>query len=525
MKIQCASILYSGCLWLWLAAMPTASLAQEDEDTVDLETPSGDPDPERFMKLGTPGGELGGAQQKTFERAQIKSQILTFIPPLLRPAFTQHAYVLPPTAWSVAVSNRNTSLDGDDFFRNNNPDRAVFDAAEVDRNITDIDFFYGFDLNRKYLHGFTARLNVPILNSRTDGFVHPNGQPFIFLENAGSTGGIGDVGLFLKKKIWDQGNHPVGLAVVGAVFFPTGDNDDTFGSKGRITAQRPQPPPDNPVTVTNENTALAQGFDALIGQRMANAEWGDPRCFFRNFNLANRALCGAGSFGVPAGNEMMGPLSFADGGANAGNRFIADFPFNNGIFGRFAGDGRLPSTLQPGTGSFSYLLGGFLTRQFGPGGLPGRSALHIGVTHKFVEADDGIDFGDKTTFFASFVKPFYRDYIAVDLTFVGFLQEEDSYSGKIPEPEIHTCDAADVAAGVGGLQAPGACAEGQDFFVFELVDRPSFTEGFTGFIAPSLIYSPDPQIRFTLSGLFRVVEPDLGPAPPWVLRFGLDVIF
>lgn len=524
MNKRCELSLCAGCLCL-LITMPGGLLAQEEGERPDVTTPVGEPDPGRFMKLGTPGGELGGEEQKSFERGQIKTQILTFIPPLLRPAFTQHAYVLPPRAWSTSVSYRNTSLDGDDFFRNNDPNRPVFDAAEVDRNFTDFDLFYGFDLNRKYLHGFTARLNVPYLNSQTDGFVHPNGQPFIFVENAGSTSGIGDVGLFLKKKLWDQGTRPVGLAVVAAVFFPTGNNDDTFGSKGRITTQRPQPPPDNPATVTNENTAIAQGFDALIGQRMANAEWGDPRCFFRNFNLGNRAMCGGGAFGVPAGNAMMGPLSFADGGANAGNRFIGDFPFNSGIFGRFAGDGRLPSVLQPGTGEISFLLGGFLTRQFGPGRLPGRSAAHFGITHKFVKESDGIDFGDRTTFFASFVKPFYRDFIALDLSFVGFLQQEDSYSGKIPEPEIHTCDATDAAEGVGGLQMPGPCAEGQDFFVFELVDRPSFTEGFTGFVAPSLIFSPDPQIRITLSGLFRVVDPDLGPAPPWVLRAGIDVIF
>ncbi len=66
---------------------------------------------------------------------------------------------------------------------------------------------------------------------------------------------------------------------------------------------------------------------------------------------------------------------------------------------------------------------------------------------------------------------------------------------------------------------------GEDTFVFELVDRPDFSGGFTGFLAPSIIFSPDPQIRLSLTGLFRVVEPDLGPAPDWVLRVGMDVIF
>ncbi len=75
---------------------------------------------------------------------------------------------------------------------------------------------------------------------------------------------------------------------MGAVFLPTGRHDEKFGSNGRITAKRPMPP----------NVTAAQGFDAV--QK-----------------------------------------------ANVDNAFVGDFPFNNGIFGRFAGDGRLPSTLQP----------------------------------------------------------------------------------------------------------------------------------------------------------------------------------
>ena len=512
MKSKYVSLFLAYCLCLVvLISAPASLLAQED---VALEPPEpGEPEADRFLNLGTTEGVMGGEQQKAFELDQLKAQILSFIPPLLRPAFTQHAYVLPPNAWQVSVSHRYASLDGgDDFFMNGDPNNAVFEGAEVDRNFTDIDLFYGFDLNRKYLHGFTARVNIPYLNSQTDGFVHPNGQPFIFLENAGSTEAIGDVGLFLKKKIWDQGNHPLGLAVVGAVFLPTGANDETFGSNGRITAQRPQPP----------NTIVAQGFDALMQANVANGVWGAPQCFFRNFNLANRALCdgpaagAGGAFGAPAA----GPLSFADGGMNAANRFVGDFPFNDGVFGRFSADGRLPAGLQPGTGDFSFLLGGFATKQFDPGDWVGRSAAHIGVTHKFNQEEDGIDPGDKTTMFASFVKPIYKDFLAGELTFVAFYQQEDSYSGKIPEPEIHTCDVADVANSIGGCSAVGA-----DAFVFELVDRPSFSKGFSGFIAPSIIYSPNPQIRTTWSALIRVVDPDLGPAPPYVVRFGLEVIF
>ncbi len=467
---------------------------------------------DQYMKLGTPEGVLGGEAQKDFERREIKTQIKTFIPPLLRPAFTQHAFVLPPRTFEFTLSTRLTSIGGDDFFKDGEPNLAVFEDFEVERHLTDFDVFYGFDLGRKYLHGFTLRLNVPYLDSSTDGFIHPNGQPFISIENAGSTQDLGDVGIFLKKKVWDQGTRPFGLAVVGGIFLPTGSNSEKFGSNGRVTTRRPQP----------ANTTVAQGFDALQAANVGAGVWGSPKCFFRNFNLANRALCNGpaagagGAFGVPAA----GPLSFSPGGANFANPFIGDFPFNNGIFGRFSDDGRLPSVLQPGTGGLSYLVGLFFTRQFSAGDFPGRSAAHLGVVHRFVFENDGIDFGDTTTFFGSFVKPIFKDYVALDLTFVGFHHQNDSYSGKIPEPEIHTCDATDVANGVGGCAAVGAQA-----FLFELVDRPSFSGGLTGMIAPSLIFSPDPQIRMVLSGLFRVVAPGLGPAPPWVVRFGLSVIF
>ncbi|MCK5831516.1 MAG: hypothetical protein KAH20_14570 [Methylococcales bacterium] len=468
---------------------------------------------DRFMTLGTSSGKYGGDDFESFERKEIKTQIKTFIPPLLRPAFTQHAFVLPPNVFSVSLSHRYTEIKGDrDFFKNGDINKATFGDFTVNRHLTDFDLFYGFDLNKKYLHGFTLRVNIPYFDTKTNGAVHPNGQQFIGLENAGSSQSIGDVGIFLKKKLLDQGNSPFGLAVVGAVFVPTGSHNDSFGSNGRITASRPQPP----------NLVAAQGFDAVQKANVKNGTWGDGRCFFHNFNAGHRELCDGpadglgGAFGAPAA----GPLSFAPGGANADNAFVGDFPFNNGVFGRFSGDGRLPSTLQAGTGTTSFMLGAFLTRQFDSASLLGRGAAHLGFNHRFVSKHDGVDFGDTTTFFASLVKPVYGDFLAVDLSFVGFYHQSDSYDGKIPEPEIHTCDATDIVNSVGG------CAQaGDDVFIFDVANRPSFSAGFTGMIAPSLIFSPDPQYRMTLSGLFRVVDPYLGPAPNWVVRAALEYTF
>lgn len=198
------------------------------------------------------------------------------------------------------------------------------------------------------------------------------------------------------------------------------------------------------------------------------------------------------------------------------------------VFDRFSPDGRLPALLQPGLGDFSFTVGLFLTRQFVPGDFlidfeeslpqafrdlgrwPGRSAFHLGAIHQFTQKADGIDPGDLTTFFASFVKPIYKDYLALDLTFVGFRRQEDKYSGTIVQPFPTTVD-------LGKGPEPA--------IVFREVQRPPFQRGITGYFAPSLIFSPDPQIRLTLSTLFRVKQPDLGPAPEFIFRAGLEVTF
>lgn len=465
-----------------------------------------------FLNLGTEDSIYGGSDFYSHDRTQIGNQIKTFIPPLLTPAVTQHAYVLPPGSFRLDFSQRHISLDGNDFFKDGEPNIDTFGDFKVDRQLSDLDLFYGFDLNKKYLHSFTVRLNIPFRNVQTNGAVHPNGQQFIGLENAGSDAHLGDIGVFLKKKVLDQANSGFGLAVVGAVFLPTGSNEATFGSNGRISASRPQPP----------NLTVAEGFDALQRENVENGIWDDGRCFFLNFNEANRDTCNNNhAFSAPAGavdGSSPGVQTFSPGGPNADNAFVGDFPFNNGVFGRFSADGRLPAILQSGTGSTSFLVGAFLTRQFSENSILGRGAFHTGFSHKFVSENDGIDPGDLTTYFTSFVKPIYKDYLSVDLSLIAFDREDDSYAGSIPEPEIHTCTAEDISA------VANCNVVGDEAFIFELHERPSFSGGLTGFVAPSLIFSPNPQLRFTLSTLFRVIEPDLGPAPESVFRFSISAI-
>jgi hypothetical protein len=443
----------------------------------------------------------------------VNHELKTSILPSLKPAFVQHAYVLPPGKFATSLSYRITKIEGDsDFFKNGNVNQAVFKDLTVERQFMELSFFYGIDLKTKYLHDLTIRVNIPYLDSQVNGFMHPHGQQFLSLDVNARTQQIGDIGIFLKKNITYQGNGPFSFAIVGGIFLPTGHHNEKFNHHGQISAKRPQP----------SNATIAEGYDALQTENVANGIWGDKRCFFYNFNLDHRTLCDGGAIGTGGafGVSAASQLSFAPGGANFDKAFVGDFPFNNGTFGRFAGDGRLPSILQPGTGKTSFLLGAFLTHQFKQNHLLGQGALHFGLTHKFVSKYDGVDFGDITTYFMSLVKPIYHHKLSLDLSLLGIDHEHDDYKGTNPEPSIHTCNALDIDNSM-----DGCVNEGDEILLFNLIDRQSFSGGFTGLVAPSLILNPIPRFRLTLSGIFRVIEPDLGPAPAWTIRLGLGYRF
>ena len=55
--------------------------AKADTDETEKDNPRTAAD--RYLNLGTAKGELGGAEQKAFERREITTQIKSFIPPLL----------------------------------------------------------------------------------------------------------------------------------------------------------------------------------------------------------------------------------------------------------------------------------------------------------------------------------------------------------------------------------------------------------------------------------------------------------
>lgn len=390
------------------------------------------------------------------ERDLIKDQIRTFIPPLLRGSTPMHAFTLPPRAVEVGLTARFLSIDGEDFYAGGEENLAVFRDSRVERQLFDLSFLRGFDLRRKYLHNFTAFLNIPFLSSRVEGAIHPGGLELIDVMNRGATQAMGDVSLMIKKKVVDQANFPVGVAIAAGAFFPTGRHDEKFGGDGVVAVRAPVMP-DGPPTV------------------------GEP---------------------IPMGVLMFNP------------REVGSFPFNDGVFDRFGDDGRLPSVLQPGDGTASFVVGGFLTRQFLPGDLRlfDRAALHVGTTHRFRRAAGGVDRGDVNTHQVSFVFPIRKDYVALEVGYLGFYQSEDHYDGTYITPFLTDADGNDVSSGATHV-------------TFKEVLRPAFTKGEWGNLVTSLVVSPDPQIRFVATVLTRVVEPSLGPAPPYVFRFSAQTLF
>lgn len=346
------------------------------------------------------------------ERFRLRDQILTFIPPLYQPAFVGHGYVLPPNTWRVSFGTTFFDVEPNDFFKHGKPDVA-HQHHSVSRTRVDLDIFYGLDRD------FTLRVNVPYFRGRSGGSVHPAGvlDMDLFVEGEGSD--VGDISVFLKKKLWDQANLKFNLAVAGGIRFPTGANDKKF---------------DQPMVVR------------------------DP----------------------------MGALGVAFGG---------------GPFQRFSDDGRLPAVLQPGTGDFAYHAGVFATRQF----TRHRAAIHAGALATFIGSEDGIDPGDELRFFVSYVKPIYSDYVSLELAINGMDKQADSYEGTFGHP---------VPDPVTGLLAG-----------FAVTPRPAFREGTIVFATPSVIIVPNPWLRFTFSGMFRLNEPDLGPWPDSQVKLTMNVTF
>lgn len=457
---------------------------------------------ERMLELGT-----GPQRFEVLELNLIKSQVKAFIPPLLIPAGNPaHAFVMPPGLNAVAVSVKFTTITPTDFMTKGQVNLEDKDRS-VNRLFFNLQYKHGFDLNRKFLHGFTAIINVPYQTSVIRGSVFLDniknrnvssgpGNGFAFnaiVNNGGVAEGLGDVNIFIKKKIWDQGSFPVGLAVAGGIFLPTGSHDEKAGDDGRIT-------------IRCEGTVNPTGFGSPgIGQPGNGCP---PR--FGEFRIA----------------QGLGPLPFRDPDQSNAKVFVQPGELlqppgsRRPVFPRFANNGRYPIGLQPGKGTFSFQVAGFLTKQFVPGDLPGwltgtgfdRSALHFAVVHRFNNEFDGVDAGDTSIFIANYVMPFYKDYLSIQFSSINILQKEDTYRGVFAFP-----GSADFVSNVKTGQKPplGSFA----------APRPTFRHGWTNLIGPSIIYAPDPLIRMTASALVRAGAPNKGPSPHLVMNLGLSFVF
>lgn len=173
----------------------------------------------------------------------------------------------------------------------------------------------------------------------------------------------------------------------------------------------------------------------------------------------------------------------------------------DGTFRRFSDDGRLPATLQPGLGTLGGSLGVFATRVFEGNSFVGRGSVHAGALYELRPGDDGIDPGNQLTVFASVVKPLIGDRLSVDFTYLFRDQQNDAYDGLMAVPTMPP------------MMPPMA------------VKRPSFSGGTTQFAGVSLIAIPNPLFRLTLSALFRLNKPELGPSPSSVIRLNFQYTF
>ena len=369
---------------------------------------------EKFLNLGV------DEDFTKLERGLIKEQVKNFIPPLLVPAIGGHAYVLPPGLFNFSTSFKFVNVDEDDWA--GDPDN-IHRENQVQRRFLTSSLKYGFDLNKKYFHSFTAVVNLTYESSVNRGPVRlPDvGNNAKSVYNTGTSEGLQDLNIMIKKKIWYQGNKPIGWAVAAGVYLPTGNSSMKAGDNGIIS-------------VKDETT---------------------------------------GTVTKPT-------------------------------FKRFTDTGELPAGRQLGFGDFSYKIASFWTRQFLPGDMPSflegtkfdRMAVHWGMAYRFNPEHEGVDPGDTATFFGSMVVPVYKDYLSAQVSTINKWQENDSYDGDFKFPNKSAA-------------AP----------------RPDFRGGWLNLIGPSLIYSPDPLVRFTATYLHRVKAPSLGPSPSYVVNLGVAITF
>lgn len=178
------------------------------------------------------------------------------------------------------------------------------------------------------------------------------------------------------------------------------------------------------------------------------------------------------------------------------------------VFSTKPGERLFPRPGQPGNGAWGARIGFGATRQFE------RSALHAGAIFDFLaDTDNDITPGDELKYGVSYtLPPTSSDHLTLDLGVFGLWKGNEKFPGTIMHP------VRDPATGGPIMDAGGN-------MVLFTTGRPDFEHGHALYVSPSLIYVPTPNVRLFVSPAYRVLEPDKGPSPEWMVNFGITVTF
>ncbi|HEY3326646.1 MAG TPA: transporter [Novimethylophilus sp.] len=181
----------------------------------------------QFLKLGQDTDYLQA------ERYRIIDQVEQSTPPLYEPARPLHGYVLPPGASRIkldlGVAHNPSDFGRDTFYS------KFFDKVRVDTLQGDLQFMYGFEALG--VKDMMVNLEVPFKMVRTKGTGHPFRIDPMEMTMDGTSAGLGDISLTLKKKWLDQGNGPVTLSTMFGIIFPTGKDDEKFNATQSLKVQ------------------------------------------------------------------------------------------------------------------------------------------------------------------------------------------------------------------------------------------------------------------------------------------------
>jgi len=122
--------------------------------------------------------------------------------------------------------------------------------------------------------------------------------------------------------------------------------------------------------------------------------------------------------------------------------------------------------------------------------------------------NDGITPGNELKYGLSYVfPPLPSDRLTLDLSIFGRWKGDEKFPGFIVHPERNPATGGPIMDAAGNN-------------VMFTTRRPNFKHGNFTFISPSLIFIPAPNTRLFISPSFRIVEPDKGPSPQWMVTVG-----